>query len=115
MLPTLLDTKILRFKLKKKKNNYRWTNLDKYIPKLDSERKVIDDQHYKEKRYFVVKSELCTVSLEDRKILRWVIRFMYKRQSYVKVFSSDDIHGKFVFDRSHAKRYINSFRYMSDV
>lgn len=99
------------FKRKSKKNGFKWSELDSYIPKLDEEKKEIDGPYYKEGKFIVISSELCSVTTEDRSLVRWITRLIYKRHDFIKVYSSDNIRGKLVYDRGHARRYIESFRY----
>jgi hypothetical protein len=102
------------FLKKMKKSNGRWIDLNQYIPKIDSERKIIDGEFYKEGKYIIIRSDLCTLCIEDRSIVKFATRLIYKRHCRIKVFSSNEIIGKLVFSRSHASRYINSFWYGYD-
>jgi hypothetical protein len=94
-----------------KANNCRWTYLDNYYPKLDEEEKEIDGEFYKEGKYFIVRTDLCFVTTERKSLVRWVSRYAATKHQYVKVFSSDDIRGKLVYSRLHARNYINYFKY----
>ena len=98
-----------------KKNNHRWCDLDSKISKLDEKRKLIDGEFYKELKYVVIKTNLCYLSIEDRSLVRFATRLAHKKHWGAEVYSSDTIIGKLVFNRAHAKRYISSFWYSSDV
>jgi hypothetical protein len=112
-LVNLLEERSFRKRFKKR--NGRWTDLDSRLPEVDSERKVIDASFYKEGKYVIARSPLCTVCIEDRSIVRYATRLMSKRHGSVKVFSSDEVVGKLVFDRAHAGRYISTFWYGADI
>lgn len=94
-----------------KANNCRWTFLDEYYPKLDENEKEIDGEFYKEGRYFIVKTDLCMITTERKALVRWISRYAATQHQYVKVYSSDNIRGKLVHSRIHARKYINSFQY----
>lgn len=101
-----------------KKRNNRWTTLDSKLPILDQERKKIDGPHYQEKPFLIVYGEwwngapypykTMEMTINDKSILRWVCRYLLRRATIVKAYTSDQVCGRVVYDRSHAKRYINS-------
>lgn len=118
---SLVILNFIVFLLKKKelrKPNRKWTNLDNDLPILDEKRKEIDDSYYKEKPYLVVCGEYWNgmrypyktieMTLNDRSILRWVCRLLTKQGARVSVYTSDEICGKMIYDRAHARRYIYS-------
>lgn len=118
---SLVILNFIVFLLKKKelrKPNRKWTNLDEYLPVLDEERKKVDESYYQEKHFVVVKGEYWNgmnypyktikMTLNDRSILKWVCRFLIKNRATVSAYTSDEICGKMIYDRAHARRYIYS-------
>lgn len=101
-----------------KKRNNRWTDLDNQLPVIDQKRKEVDGSHYQEKPFLVVRGEwwngypypwkTIEITINDKSILRWVCRFLSRRATIVKAYTSDQAEGKMIYDRAHAKRYICS-------